>query len=133
MAETAQISTLLEELPEVQQKAVLALLESPTITAAAKKAGIGRRTLYTYLSDPIFKSVLATEQQQIAAAAARGLLQLNEKAVKVMADILAGKEMTALQLRAAVAVLELTPKLRDDANLEERLLEIERWRNERGN
>ncbi len=41
-----------------QDKALIALLTEPTITAAAKKAGIGERTLYRWLDDPLFAGAL---------------------------------------------------------------------------
>ena len=37
-----------------QDKALIALLTEPTISAAAKKVGIGERTLHTWLRDATF-------------------------------------------------------------------------------
>lgn len=53
-------------LKPVQRRAILALLEQPTIVAAAKAVQKSERTLYRWLRDPVFRrclnEVLATRE-----------------------------------------------------------------------
>jgi hypothetical protein len=47
----------LDDLNPRQEKAIVALLGEHTVEKAAKAAGVGERTLYRWLDDPIFSSV----------------------------------------------------------------------------
>jgi hypothetical protein len=47
----------LDDLNPRQEKAIVALLAEHTVEKAAKAAGVGERTLYRWLDDPVFSSV----------------------------------------------------------------------------
>ena len=53
-----------EALTGKQSKLLKAMLEESTITKAAEKAGISRKTAYTYLKDKAFQAELSRKQRE---------------------------------------------------------------------
>ena len=114
-------------LTQPQLKAIVALLETRTVEEAARRAGVAVRTLYRWLAeDEEFNARLRYTEDYLIGATVRRLLRLNEKAVRVIEDILDDKKVSdSVRLRAATVALEMTLKLRELRNVEERLAEIE--------
>jgi hypothetical protein len=91
--------------------AVAALLSSPSIRSAANRSGISERTMRRWLRDPLFTdrlTVAQREAQDVALGEVRGLAG---QAVAALRRSLVC-EQPAVQLRAAIEVLELGLRLR---------------------
>lgn len=114
------------ELTTRQRKAIAALLASPTIEDAAKKAGSSERTLYRYLSDPVFRIHLTNAESDTIDAATRQLLDLQGDALAAIRGILTDPDTSpSSRLRAAGLVLDYVLKYRTLRNVEGRLLALE--------
>lgn len=90
-----------------KEQVIAALLENPTLTAAAEAAGVSRRTVYNYLSDADFAE--AFRQQRIAQAIAREeqLSKERAEALRVVREIMFDtREPGAVRLKAAAKLLE---------------------------
>lgn len=117
-------------LSEKQQHGVLALLTEPSHIAAAKRAGISLRQLYRWKDLPEFQSALAEAQRSALEVTTRQLGALSSEAVTLLAecmrDIKAGK---LVRIRAAIALLTFTLKLKELSEFSQRLDVIERTLN----
>lgn len=91
---------------------------------AATEAGVGRRTVARWMSDPVFaRSVSDARAEQVQAVTGR-LTGLADGAVLALSELLVegtGPE----RLRAAQMILDWGSRLRRDADFEVRLLDIE--------
>lgn len=93
---------------ETKQRAIEALLQQPTLCAAAEAAGVSRRSIYNWLNnDPAFAE--AFQQQRISRAVEReeALIKQREEAIHVVQQImLDSREPGAVRLKAAGKLLE---------------------------
>ena len=91
-----------------KQAALEALLESSTLTEAAEKAGISRKTLYTYIRhDWDFSRAYKDMQDQSAIRAMESAQAARERASSVILSIMEDeKQPAAIRLKAAQAILE---------------------------
>lgn len=109
-----------------QQRAVMALLSCPSIEQAAKQAGIGARTLHRWLTDPDFQAALTEAEGAAIAEATRRLVGLSDAAITTVASLMLDKgNSPTVRLRAATSVLDYLLRLRELANVEERLAALE--------
>ncbi len=67
-----------------QEKAMIALINAPTITQAAKDSGIGEATFYRYLKDAEFSEAYNDARRQIVESAISGLQQAANEAVETL-------------------------------------------------
>ena len=93
--------------------ALVALAESSTLTEAADKAGISRRTLYGYIRDDIEFSVAYKSLREQAAlrayeAAAARRAHASEVVESIMDDT---EQPSAVRLKAALAIIDKADKL----------------------
>jgi hypothetical protein len=110
-----------------QRRALAALLAEPTIRAAARTASLGERTLYRYLSDPVFKAELSARQTAILAQVTAAMVGLSGRAVETLRDVLDDKEATAsVKVRAALGWLQQARQGVELQDLAERVTELER-------
>jgi hypothetical protein len=110
----------------LQRKAVKALIETDTITEAAKVAGCTRPTIYKYLENPVFRYELARLENIIRDASGRKLAKDSKKALDVIREIMDDPNQDArLRLRAAMAWFDYTLKTADTSELEERISALE--------
>ncbi len=65
-----------------QEKALAALLVSPTIAEAAKSAGVGETTLFRWLQEPAFQEAYRAARLQVLSAATMQLRQATVAADK---------------------------------------------------
>ncbi len=111
-----------------QDKALVALLTEPTISAAAKKAGIGERTLHTWLSKGDFATKYRTARRQAVGQAIGRLQQVSSKAVDALLEVI-DTEYTpappAVRVSAASKILDLAMKAVELEDLAERLAPLE--------
>jgi len=109
-----------------QQRAVRALMENRTNGEAAKAAGIGERTLYRWLSEPLFRQALQDAENQAADMTARRLATGTRLALDVLVTILESEAAgDTLRLQAAKAWLENYHRARDDGDLDRRITALE--------
>ncbi len=96
-----------------KQKALAALAESSTLTEAANKAGISRRTLYAYIREDLDFSVAYKSMQERAIIDTyEAAAEQRAKAIGVLESIMNDMEQpVALRLRAALAVIDKANKL----------------------
>jgi len=108
-----------------QQKALDALLRGCTQEAAAREAGVSRRTLGRWLTQNVaFQRALRDAEQEALKRIHRRLAALAECACDALARALQG-EAGAAQVRAADIVLARLMPLRELVEIEERLKALE--------
>jgi hypothetical protein len=72
---------------------VLALLEAPSVAAAARQSGIGVRTLYRWLNEDLdFQDELRETRARSLDHAATRLQSTAQQAVQTLVDLLASKD-----------------------------------------
>jgi hypothetical protein len=115
-----------KNLTSKQLKLLLNLLSAPTISLAAKEAGIGERTAFRFLADPIFqRHYQKAKRQQVGQAISR-LQQVSGEAVSTLTTIAADPEAPASsRVSAARVILETAFRGTELEALESRLEELE--------
>ncbi len=109
-----------------QGRAISALLACQSIEQAAKQAGISPRTLHRWLTDPDFQAALTEAEGAAIAEATRRLVGLSDAAITTVASLMLDKGASpTVRLRAATSVLDYLLRLRELANVEERLAALE--------
>ncbi len=121
-----------------QDQAIAALLEEPTISKAAKKAGVGERTLLRWLKLDDFQAAYRIAQREVLSHAIAQIHQATSESVKTFRSIMMDESAPAsARVAAAKIVLEVAIKgvEREDRlnaieqnRLEEILREGSRWR-----
>jgi len=115
-----------DELTTTQQRAIAALLSERDIRAAAKKAGVGERTLHRWLDDPAFQAELKTAETRAIDAAIRRLAELSGLAVDTLSAAMNDEQTPpATKIRAAEVVLTKRPLLKELYDLEARIAALE--------
>ena len=91
-----------------KNQALAALLESSSISEAAQKAGISRRTMYSYLHDDVeFARAFKAQQEEAATLHLERLERNRERAAAVMLELMEDKQQPgAVRLKAAQAIVE---------------------------
>lgn len=117
-----------------QQKALAALLTSPSRAAAARAAGITTRTLQNYLSDLEFQREYKRAFEGVVVDATRQAQQAISPALSTLREIVEDKgEDTQARISAARAILSHGIKLTETTDILNRLQELEtEMRNEYG-
>ena len=115
-----------EGLTPKQQRAIQALLTERTITDAASKAGVSRRTLTVWLADEQFCAELSKTPTQAMDSTVRRLASLSGQAVDVLQTAMADEDTTTgAKLRAADIALGRLLSLRELHDFEQRLAALE--------
>ena len=114
-----------EKLTRNQVRAIAALIEHRSITAAADAIGITDRTIYRYLEDASFRQELTKAEKGLIDSAGIRLLGGQDKALQALEDLIASNNLTNKRL-AAVTWLNYVLKWRELRNVEDRLAELER-------
>ena len=110
-----------------QVKAVAALLDPANRSneAAAAAAGVGKRTLQDYLSDPDFQAELQAAQSAMIGTATMRLTALTGLAVDALAECLGPYTNEKTAMAAGIAVLDRVLKFKELADFEQRLAALE--------
>lgn len=109
-----------------QEAAIAALLSEPSIAAAAHKAGIGERTLRTWLRQPGFRQHYRQTRWELLDNAVKTLQKSCGAAVNVLVRLaLEAKSPPAVRLRAAEAILNQTVRGAELLDLNERMRRLE--------
>lgn len=110
-----------------------ALLTQPTISGAAKTAGISRNTAYRYLSDDNFKQELNRAKAECLSDAIRylqgNLTSCSEELMKIVKD---PDTSDQVRINAINTVFQNCKSLIDTCEIEERMQQIEKMLQERG-
>jgi len=114
----------LEKLTKKMAAAVAALMESPTIEAAAGVVGIAPSSLYRWLKLPVFQLAYRAARTEAVDHAVARLQQSACKAVDaLLRNTECGKAMA--EIAAATAVLDRMVKLAEHSDLAERVEALE--------
>ena len=109
-----------------QQKALAALLTSPSKAAAAKAAGIAPRTLRDYLADPEFQAAYRDAFGNMVEDATRQAQQAISPALSTLREIVEDREEDAqARISATRAILSHGIKLTETTDILNRLQELE--------
>jgi hypothetical protein len=105
---------------------LLALACGATVEQAAQKAGVSARTAHRRLADPAFRHRVQVARGEMVQRSAAMLTAAALEAVKTLLTLQHAAVPAAVRLGAARAVLEIGVKLREMADVEERLTALER-------
>ena len=91
-----------------QEQAIITLLSEPTVAKAATLAGVGERTLYTWLDDPAFSRAYRAARRQAFSHAVSLTQRYAPLAVQTLAKIMADpKAPYPSRVAAASALLKV--------------------------
>jgi len=108
-----------------QQKAIAALLSERTFGAAAKRAGIGERTLYNWLNESAFRAALRSAESAMLETVTRRLSVGQSLALDALETLITKAKHESTRRQAAVDWLNLSLKFMDTLNIDERLTALE--------
>lgn len=115
-----------EKMGRKQEQAIAALLQQPTIMAAADSLGIGEATLWRWLQQPAFEEAYRRARQSAVDQAIAALQQATGQAVATLQEVQRDTDAPASsRVTAAKTVLEMALKLRESEELEARLSALE--------
>jgi hypothetical protein len=114
------------ELTAKQNAAICALLNQPTIKAAAEASKISEASLYRWLATPAFSIALKDARDRALEAALSALQGASGKAVETLYEIMGDASAQAsTRVSAAKTVLDMMIKAHDILVNEERLRVVE--------
>ncbi len=113
-----------KELSHAQQMVIIALLDERTIAGAARKSGVARSTIYNWLERPEFASEVGRVRGLLFTEA---LDLINAGMAKAIAKLLEALDHhnAMIRLRAASEVARLGMEMRQGAEVEAKLRELE--------
>jgi hypothetical protein len=118
-------------LPIRQERALVSLLEEPSVEAAAAKAGVSRTTLWRWTQEQAFRSAYEDARREMTSQALDDLNRATCQAVETLRSVMRDTQASAsARVAAAKVVLDsaLTVRLEE---LEQRLRELEESRDAR--
>lgn len=104
---------------------IAALACGATVESAAAKATISRKTAHRRLKDPEFKKRLADFKAEMVRRSADMLTAASLESIKTLLDLQNATSPAVVRLGAAKAVLEIGVKLRESAEMEQRIAALE--------
>lgn len=114
-----------EEQKSPTETFLAALVCGASVDAAAKKAGLPRRTAYRRMKDPRFVQRFQEARSEIAKRTTALLSAGSLEATKALIELISPTSPPATRLGAARAIIELGAKLREAGEIEERLVGLE--------
>lgn len=121
----AQIGTVAANLTRRQLRAITAILNAPSMEAAALKAHVGRTTLYNWLREPAFRDELTRRQNEIFDAAFARIKSIVGKAVNGLGELVEAESET-VKRAACRDILDAAMKVKELHEIETRLAAIEK-------
>jgi hypothetical protein len=113
-------------LNRLQEKAIEGLLATDTRAAAADYAGCSERSIYKWLRDPVFNSVLLEREDTLRREVGRLLAMDAKEARRVIKEIMLDtNEDSRLRARAGQILLSYMIKTADQTDTERRLSALE--------
>jgi hypothetical protein len=104
---------------------LLALACGATVENAARQCGLSERTAYRRLAAPTFRQQLQALRADLVQRTAGALTAAATEAVRTLLELQKPSAPPAVRLGAARSILEMGLKLREAADLEERLTALE--------
>lgn len=120
------------ELTQLQNKAIQALLKTNTRAEAATMAGCSERSIYKWLADPSFRSVLLEREGIIRRDVGRRLAKDTNHFVNLLSDFIDQREVInddRLWLRALDLWMDYHLKTESESDLERRITALEAKQN----
>jgi transposase len=108
-----------------QLKAIPILIGCDTVEGAAKKAGISKNTIYTWMQQKEFSQAVSEARKKLFVSAMHKLMNVSMKAVITLENLLHAKS-EAVRRAAANDVLAHIIKYRELTEIEERLETVEK-------
>jgi hypothetical protein len=121
--EIAQMSE--NNLSNNEMKLLLPLACGTTAEQAARQAGVNVRTVFRRLKNPEFRRQIQAMRADMVQRTSGTLTAAGGEAVKTMVELMRSPTPSAVRLAAARAIVELGMKVRETAELEQRLAELE--------
>ncbi|WP_020473435.1 hypothetical protein [Zavarzinella formosa] len=110
---------------QIDDLLLLALACGASYDAAASKAGTSVTTVKRRLQDPVFRARLRELRGEMFQRATSMLTASAVEAVRTLVDLMKHESPHATRLGAARAVLELGVRLRETAELQDRIARLE--------
>src|SRR5262249_53999008 len=104
---------------------LLSLACGATVENAARQCGLCERTVYRRLSEPVFRQRLQQIRTDMIQRTAGALTAASTESVRTLLELQKPSAPPAVRLGAARSILEIGIKLREAADLEERLSALE--------
>mgnify|MGYP002213781627 CR=1 FL=1 len=114
--------------PKKADAGLIALMEEPTISAAAKKAGVSERTLGRWAKRPDFEAKLKEIRAKAIRQAVNRVTRAAGSAVSTLLELARHGESEAVRLRAAIAILDHAWRGQELLDISERLVALEAFR-----
>ena len=122
-----QVLDLVAELKPSQQRAILALLQEPSIAKAARTAGVGNRTLHNWLDDPKFVAAFRRAKRHVFEQAIGLTHRYTALAVNTLAKVMVDPSAPyAPRVTAASAILRFSRDTIELEDIQERVEILER-------
>lgn len=119
-------------LTQRQRQAMQALLEGKTVKDAAEITKISRKTLYTWLGQPVFRAELDRLGGLVLEEVSRRMITLSAEAVKALAGIMKDKKGPVFaRIQAASAILKHSPDYWELSTIGRRIEQLETLLNDR--
>lgn len=116
------------ELTQLQNKAIQALLKTNTRAEAAELAGCSERSIYKWLADPVFRSVLLERENILRRDVGRRLAKDTTRIINLLSDFIDQREQVnddRLWLRAIDLWIDYHLKTEDQTDIERRVSALE--------
>ena len=118
-------------LTQNQQKAITALLSSPTREEAARKCGLTSRTLRVYFQSDEFCEAYRSAFQELTESATRQAQRLLSPALDTLEEVMNDADAPpAARTNAARIAIECSMRLTEQNDIMRQLDELERWKEE---
>lgn len=102
------------------------LLSGDSMVSAALKAGVTVRTVFRWLKEPGFTIELRRREGEVLQSVSRRLVSLTNKSLDTLEGVLDDTTASPGNRRlAAVAILEMVLKWRENIDFEERISQLE--------
>jgi hypothetical protein len=116
-----------QKLSRNQERAIAALISSPSILGAAKNVGIGEKTLNRWLKLENFKTAYREAREQVVNQAIAGIQKSMADAVKALKDIMTDEQAPAsARVSAARTIIDTALKSAEIEDLDRRISELEK-------
>ena len=113
-------------LSPAQIRALEALMTTSSVTHAAEKAEVNRKTLQRWMKEPVFRQALKDAEATALGELSRSLVALSKGAVAALAAALNGTEKASTRLRASEVVITNLLRLQELVAIEQRVSDLER-------
>jgi hypothetical protein len=115
-----------DALSAAQHRAVITLLEYPTVKEAAEASGVHKATVYRWLREPQFQAAYREARREAVSRATARLQQISGEAVEALREIVADRsQQGASRVGAARVILDYAAKMTELEDFGERLARLE--------